>query len=105
MRLARADKQSGSTLEGRERGARSWEREWREASAVERSESGRPHELPGRLVWAGLGVTALAAALLPAVLPLSPGYPSSATAAQVFAAALAATAVISIVPLSMLTAA
>jgi hypothetical protein len=105
MRLARTDRRSGSGFEGRERVARSWEREWREAATVERAELRGRHRRPIWSTWAGLGVATLITALLPAVLPLSPGYPRSATAAQVFAAALAATGAISIVPLSMLTSA
>ena len=78
----------------------SWEREWAEAAAVERSEA------PGHRFPALLGVLLVSAAviagLLPAIFPLSPGYRSGSTTAQVVAAAIAAAVAVGIVPLTSL---
>jgi hypothetical protein len=78
--------------------APAWEHEWSDAAAADLADAA-DRRLP---VVVGLFLVAAAAAagLLPAIFPLSPGYPSDNTKAQVIAAALAAVAGVGIVPLA-----
>ncbi len=77
-------------------------REWHEISAGERAEAARAPRPPSRWIAAGfgLGVAASLAALLPGLFPLSPGYSSDDTAAQVVAAVIATGVAVAIVPLA-----
>ena len=94
-------RRSGSKVVGHTPSAPEWEREWLEADAAERQESAqavaqRPHR--GLVVAVGAG--AVLAALLPGILPLTPGFSVADTIAAVVAAAVAATVAVAIVPLT-----
>jgi hypothetical protein len=77
-----------------------WEREWADAAAVDRAEEST-RRFPV-LLGIVLAVAATVAGLLPAIFPLSPGYPSRDTTAQVIAAAIASAAAVGIVPVTAL---
>ena len=92
---------SGSRAQGPARPAPEWEREWREAAAVEREEP--PHAVarrPGKSLVVAIGGGAVLAALLPAIFPLTPAFSVTDTLAAVVAAAVVATVAIAIVPLA-----
>jgi hypothetical protein len=89
------------TARARSRAAPGWEREWRDVDARDRAEALRaPARRSGTGAVVGLGVVAVVAAALAAVLPLSPGYSASDTAAQVVAATLAGIAAVGVVGLA-----
>src|SRR5436305_11628442 len=76
-----------------------WYRESLEARAVEREELEATRQRRRRFVLLLAGAAAVGA-LLPAVLPLTPGYSAVDTWAEVPAAAVAALAALAVVPVS-----
>jgi hypothetical protein len=100
MALLRAPR-SGSRAQRPARPAPEWEREWRDAAAVEREDSAQAvaRPLSKGLVVAVVGGAVLAA-LLPGIFPLTPGFSATDTVAAVVAAAVAATMAIAVVPLA-----
>jgi hypothetical protein len=100
MSLSRAPR-SGSRAQGPARPAPEWEREWREAAAVEREESAHAvAQRPNTSLVVAVGGGAALAALLPALFPLTPGFSAADALAAVVAAAVVATVAIMIVPLA-----
>jgi hypothetical protein len=100
MALLRA-RRSGSRAQGPARSAPEWEREWREAAAVEREESPRAvARRPGKSPVVAAGGGAVLAALLPAIFPLTPGFSAADTVAAAVAAAVVAVVAIGVVPLA-----
>ena len=100
MALLRA-RRSGSRAQEPARSAPEWEREWREASAVEREESPRAvARKPGTSLVLAVGGGAVLAALLPAIFPLTPAFSATDTVAAVVAAAVVAVVAIGVVPLA-----
>ena len=103
MRQLGARQRSGGTHA--DRGTRSrldWEQEWLDAEAVEQAEhaEARARQPRRRRLAFVLGIGGLLAAALPAIFPLTPGFSAGETFAAVVAAAVAATAAISVVPLT-----
>jgi hypothetical protein len=96
---------SGSGAETKEAShattAPAWEEEWREAEAVERLESDRESARRARAAVVWLVPAALVAGLLPALFPLTPGFPATDTLAVVIAAAVASAVAVGIVPLAI----
>jgi hypothetical protein len=78
------------------------EREWRDAEAIDREEAShrRIPTFSGFFLVAGAPI----AGLLPAILPLSPGYAPSDTTADIVGAAIASAVAVAIVPLAALAA-
>jgi hypothetical protein len=89
---------SGADTERPTSVAPTWEREWR-AAVAEGSEA--THERARRRlrgVW--VAAAALVAALLPAILPLTPGFSAADTVAAVAAASLTSVVAVGVVPMA-----
>ena len=78
--------------------APNWVREWDEAAAVDRADAAGTRISATHAFY--LVAAAVLAGLLPAILPLSPGYAERNSAAQVVAAAIAAIVGVGVVPLA-----
>jgi hypothetical protein len=105
MQRMRRQLRSGSRAEA-ERfsgAAPTWEREWRSAAAVERVEAARDSSRRVRETAVWLAPAALAA-LLPAILPLTPGFSAADTLAAVVAATVTAAVAVGVVPMAALLA-
>ena len=77
-----------------------WEQEWLAAEAVDRRGAREAAKRRTRGALARVAPVAVVAALLPAILPLAPGFSTSDTLAAVIASAITAGGAIVIVPLA-----